>query len=255
MRFRVFTTRLLAISLIVASVFHTSTIQPARAGGADFDTYSGNVTQDNSYQFLKFNKPSGSDVETLHILDQQERDYESGAQNEAHDQTQIDGNTARAQRMVDILKGDQMNGALNKVTKKGDSLLKDNPDLQSPGAVIASAVALWYGRGVKLFKTSDTTNFYGRFEGRTRTGEFSMQSPLFNGRLRYVMGSGADVTVNRSISSVTSAEVVYRLQDRTTTAQMRQRIFPNIDVTFGAAPVPYTNQMDGRAGLYYNLSF
>ncbi len=205
--------------------------------------------------FLQFEKRPGGEDETYRLLDSQNQKLDTGNRSTQTLQESIVLGQGRAQQMVDLLKDEEMQSALKKVTKKGNQILEENPDLRNPAAVIAGAFTLWAGRTFALIRGGDV-QIFSRVEGRNQAGEFSMRSPLLNGRLRYAETEGANITIDRRISSIsTSAEFSYNTRVKTYSGSLSHSIAPHIDFSFGASQPQTGTAPDGQAKLMYNLNF
>ena len=188
------------------------------------------------------------------MLDQQSRQTEAG-HNSLSTQGSIQSGTDRAGQMVEMLKTEEMQKALQKVTNKGKQALQEDPTLKTPIGVIAGAFGLWVGNTMKLFR-GDDIYLSTRVEGRSRSSEFSMESPFLNGKFRYSADNGIDIYMNRTISSIGSqAEFNYNLQNRVFSTSIRKSIVPNLDFTFGASQIPDTSVTDGNARIEYRFNF
>lgn len=200
-------------------------------------------------------QPGGSDAPTYRMINDQERTRESGTRSIFNYQDSIISGNQRARDMVELLKKQQLQKAFEPLNARGKQVLQENPDLKSPTAILAGMAALWVGRTMKLLK-GDDVKLTGRIEGRARSGEFSLESPIFNGRLVYTGGDGIYMNVNRSIAALNSrAEMIYSQKDQTITGALVHPLMPHLDLSFGAAQYQNTNQTDGRASLQFNLSF
>ena len=210
--------------------------------------------QDNM-GLLHFDRNVGKEADTSRMIDTQNRDYDSGNRNVVSEQKDRDQGNSRAQQMMTLLKDDEMKKAMEKATGIGNQILKDNPDLKTPSAVIAGAVGFWVGKSMKLFGV----NGYGvssQVEGKNRAGGFLMDSPLMNGKLRFSASDGVDLSMNRKISSISSqAEVKYNTKNQALSTQVRHNLMPHVDLTFGSSISPQTTQPDNRAGVEYRFSF
>ncbi len=205
--------------------------------------------------FLQFTQRPGEDVDTLRMIEQQNRLQDSGNRNPISYQNPIANGQARAMQMVDMLRDQEMQKALRKVTLQGKQMLQENPDMKNPLTIIAGAFSLWTGRTLKLIR-GDKFKLATRLEARSRSGDFSMESPLLNGKLSFSGLDGFTVSVNRSIASTgTQAGMVYNAKQQSITGQLTHPLTNNIDFSFGAVQLQQTNQTDGQAKLEYRLSF
>jgi hypothetical protein len=202
-----------------------------------------------------FTVKSGEDAPTYRMIDAQNKIMDSGSRNIVSTQDSLVSGHARAQEMVDLLKGQELQHAFGGVNEKGKQMLQENPEMKNPIAIVAGAVSLWVGRTVKLIK-DEKFKLATRLEARSRTGEFSMESPILNGKLSFTGGSGFNMNVTREINPVNlRAEMNYSQHDQNITGQFVHPITPNLGVVFGATQWQQNNQTDGRASVQYNLSF
>ena len=154
-----------------------------------------------------------------------------------------------------MAKDQEMQKALKKVTIQGRQMLQENPSMRNPITIIAGAFSLWTGRTLKLIR-GDSFKLATRLEARTRSGDFSMESPLMNGKLAFSSSDGFTLSLNRSIASTgTTAAMVYSAKQQTFTGQLTHPLTGNIGLTFGAVQTSQSNQTDGQAKLEYRLSF
>lgn len=205
--------------------------------------------------FLDFNFTQGRQADTQRMIDVQNRGLEAGDRSTQTIQDTLSRGRSRAQEMVNLIKDEELQKALVKVTARGKQILQENSDLKNPLGVIAGAASLWYGKTIRLMR-ADQFLLTTRIEGRGRSGEFSMESPLVNGRLRYNGGDGVNIMMNRKISSIDSqAEFNFNMNNQSFSTSVRHTLTPNLDLTFGASQTPLTNQTDGRAAFEYRLDF
>ncbi|MBS1959016.1 MAG: hypothetical protein JST80_06050 [Bdellovibrionales bacterium] len=209
----------------------------------------------DGYGISVFRHPSGQQQDTNLILDQQTREQEWGTNSSLDNQNNLQSGKDRAGQMVDMLKTEEMQNALQKVTKKGKQALQEDPSLRTPLGMIAGAVGLWVGSTVKLIKRQEFT-LTSRIEARARSGEFTMESPFLNGKFKFSGDNGAEISMNRAISSIDSqAEFNYNLKDQSFSTSIRHKIAPNLDFTFGAQQLPQSTITDGNAKLEFRLDF
>ncbi len=168
-------------------------------------------------------------------MDSNSRNYESGK--------------SRAQQMVNMLQNQELTKAFQKITNRSTKTLEDNPEIANPIGVIAGAASLWYGRTLKLIKGEDF-NFSARMEGRAQRSEFSMNSPLLNGKLNFDAKEGIGIGFNRKIHELqTDAVILYNAKNQNISTELRKKIAPNLDLSFGAS------RSDQNTKIEYNLSF
>jgi len=193
---------------------------------------------------------------TYHLLNAQEQNNNAGTNSALTLSDRLAVGQARAQEMVNLLKDAEMQQALKKVTNNGKDIVQANPELKNPATMVAGAVALWYGRTVKLIKGEEVT-VYSKVTARDRSGEFSMQSPLLDGKLQFDPGNGASLSLNRKISSIDSnAQIGYNPKYQAFTSSFSHNIAPHLDLSFGSAMLPaYNNQVDQNAKIEYRIDF
>jgi hypothetical protein len=198
--------------------------------------------------------PHHQDAETKRYLDEQQL-RQNQSNNPIYQQGAIHGGQARAEQMVEMIKNTELQRALERVTEKATDTYARDAGARGPLGVIAGAAALWMGNTVRLFK-GDDLRVFTRIEGRSRSSEFSMESPLLNGRFRFSANTGFDLHMNRQISSIESqAEFNYNLREHTFSTSIRKRIAPNLDFSFGASQIPRSTLTDGNARLEYRFNF
>ena len=202
-----------------------------------------------------FKVKPGEDAQTYRMIDEQNKIRDSGSHNIISTQDSLVSGHARAEEMVNLLKGQELQHAFGNLNEKGKQLLQDNPDLKNPVAIVAGAVSLWVGRTIKLIKDEDfklTTHF----EARARSGEFSMESPLLNGKLSFSGGNGINMNINRKIDLMNlTAEMNFNQRDQVLSGQFVHSLTPHLGLVFGATQSQQNNTSDGRASLQYNLNF
>jgi|GEM_PF-1931908 len=215
----------------------------------------GGTLKSNSNGLLHFNYVSGRDSETLRMIDDQTRAVAAGDHGTQAQMDNLAIGRTRAQDMINLIKSEELQKALSKVTVKGKQLLQENQEIKNPLMLIAGAASLWYGKTIRLIKGEDF-KLSTRIEARGRSGEFSMESPLLNGNLHYD-GNGLNISMNRTISSIDSkAELNYNVSNQSFSTNIRHQLAPNLDLTFGASQVPtQSKQTDGRATFEYRFDF
>jgi len=151
--------------------------------------------------------------------------------------------------MVNMLQNQELTKAFQKITENGNKTLKENPEINSPLGVIAGAATFWYGKTIKIIK-GDDFNFSAKVEARAHQSEFSMGSPLVNGKLKFDANEGLGIGINRSIADIqTSAGLNYNAKSQVISTEVRKKLAPNIDLSFGASRV------DQNTKLEYRLNF
>jgi hypothetical protein len=197
-----------------------------------------------------------ADQETLRFLEQQEQAMNSGGRSSVTTFSSLTMGQERARAMVQVIQNEEMRKALEKVTVKGRELLEKNSALKSPLAILTGAVSVWVGGGMRLID-DEKWRLSTRVEGRNRLGEFSLESPLVNGRLQFNGANGVSVNMNREIPGLKSrAEIDFQARTRSLTTQIRQPLAPHLDLTFGATQLPHlNNQTDGQAKIEYQIQF
>jgi hypothetical protein len=201
-------------------------------------------------------KAPGADADTLRMIEEQERILQSGARSTGSVLRTLTGGQERAREMVRVIQTEEMRQALEKVTVEGKTFLEKNSALRSPLALISGALSVWVGGDVRLVN-EDQLKISTRIEGRNRSGEFRMESPLFNGRLHFNEVQGMTVNMNREIPGLKSrAEIDFQTRTQALTTQIRQPLAPNLDLTFGASQLPHLNhRTDGQAKIEYQFQF
>lgn len=183
--------------------------------------------------------------ETYQILNRQENpvlNMESKSKN-------YESGKSRAQQMVNMLQNEELTKAFQKITSRGNKTLEDNPEIKNPLGVIAGAASLWYGRTLKLFR-SDGFNFSAKMEGRAQKSEFSMASPLLDGKLKFDPREGFGLGINRNIIDIdTEAGIQYNAKSQIISTELRKKIAPNLDFSFGAS------KLDQNTKIEYRLNF
>ena len=183
----------------------------------------------DTYQFLNAQDNPNQN------MDSSAKNYESGK--------------SRAQQMVNMLQNQELTKAFQKITDNGNKTLDENPEIKTPLAVIAGAASFWYGRTVRIMRGSDY-NLSAKVEGRAQQSEFSMASPLMNGKLFYNAREGAGMGINRSIADLeTEAGLQYNAKSQVLSTEIRKKIAPNLDLSFGASKI------DQNTKIEYRLNF
>ena len=204
---------------------------------------------------LSVSKKPGGEIDTYRLIDEQNRNIESRGHSNFDIQNNVASGQNRAQSMVNLLKDQKLQSVFSKLNDKGKQFLQDNPELRNPAAIVTGAASLWIGRTLKLFQNDDL-KLSTHVEGRTRSGDFSWESPILNGKLAFTQADGMNMKVNRKITSInTQAEMNYNPKDQIMSGQLSHPLIPNLDLTFGTTQYQQTNQTDGRAALRYNLNF
>jgi hypothetical protein len=198
----------------------------------------------------------GATADTLRMIEEQERNMNSGTRSTASVLRTLTGGQDRAREMVRVIQTEEMRQALEKVTVRGKDFLEKNSALRSPLALISGALSVWVGGDVRLVD-DEKFKLSTRIEGRNRSGEFRMESPLFNGRFQFNEMQGVTVNMNREIPGLKSrAEIDFQARTQSLTTQIRQPLAPHLDLTFGATQLPQmNNKTDGQAKIEYQFQF
>ncbi len=201
-------------------------------------------------------KRPGADADTLRMIEEQERIMHSGSRDTASVLRTLTGGQDRAREMVRVIQTEEMRQALEKVTAEGKNFLEKNSALRSPLALIGGALSVWVGGDVRILN-EENFKISTRIEGRNRSGEFRMESPLVNGRLHFNEIQGMTVNMNREIPGLKSrAEIDFQARTQSLTTQIRQPLAPHLDLTFGASQLPHlNNRTDGQAKIEYQFQF
>ncbi len=202
------------------------------------------------------NRTPGADADTLRMLDEQERAMHTGSRSTASVIRTLTGGQERAREMVRVIQTEEMRQALEKVTVRGKDFLDKNSALRSPLALISGALSVWVGGDIRILN-DEKLKLSTRIEGRNRSGEFRMESPLVNGRLQFNEVQGMSVNMNREIPGLKSrAEIDFQAKTQSLTTQIRQPLAPHLDLTFGATQLPHlNNKTDGQAKIEYQFHF
>lgn len=250
---RAFFSRIIIIPYSVAGLLLLSWVCLS-AVHAQSDTQPEDKNEEKEAGFLEFNH-EGKDQDTNLLLDQQNRKFESGDRSPETYQRSLLTSQQRAAQMVELLKNEQLQRAMSDLTEQGNLLLEENPELKSPLGIIAAAAGLWYGRAVRLLKVKEVRVF-SSISARSREGNFSLQSPLLDGRLRYQSSGKMEVSINRTISSInTTAELNYNGIDGVQGARIYHRLAPNLDLTFGTHHNPTSRYHENSAGVNFHIDF
>lgn len=195
--------------------------------------------------FLEYKPSAAEKSDTYQYLNRQDNPNTSMNANVQN----YESGKSRAQQMIGMLQNHELTKAFQKITGSAQKTLDENPEIKSPLGVIAGAAALWYGRTMKLIK-GDDFSFNARIEGRAGRSEFSMGSPLLNGKLRFDGKEGMDVGFNRRISSLqTEASLQYNVRTQVMSTEIRQKLAPHLDLSFGAS------RLDQNTKIEYKISF
>jgi hypothetical protein len=247
------------------TLFITALLFPALAGFAGPSPspspdlapghYGGALTEDQAALFQFKAKPEAIN-ETARMIDSHNQTLESGNHNPQHLLQNLVSGQNRAKEMVNALKTTEMQKALEAVTGRGTSLLEQNSGLKAPVSIISGIVSLWVGNTTKLFH-SEFIKVNSHVEGKNRRGEFSMESPLLNGKVRFSGSEGVMVNMNRDLQPIDShAELNYNAKTQSVSTQISHPLGPHLDFSVGSSQIPeMNNQTDGRAKIEYKISF
>jgi len=162
---------------------------------------------------------------------------------------EYDQNKNRAQQMINLLQDEELSKAFKKITEGGNKTLRENPGIRAPLAVISGAAAFWAGKTMNLFQ-QESFRFSAKIEGRYRRSEFSMQSPLLNGKLKFDTQAGMELGFNRRFEPLkTDAMLNYNVRNQTISTEVRHKLAPNIDLTFGVS------RLDQNTRIEYRFNF
>jgi hypothetical protein len=202
-----------------------------------------------------FHVKSGEDAQTYRMIDNQNRIMDSGSRNAVSLQDSIVSGHARAKEMVDLLKNQELQHSFGQMSQRGKQMLQENSELKNPLSIIGGAVGLWIGRSVRLIK-GDSFKLDTRVEGRARSGEFSMESPILNGKFSYRADGGLNMNLNRDIEPLAvKAEMNFNQHDQTLTGSLLHPLTPHLGLSFGATQYQQSNLTAGQASINYNLNF
>jgi hypothetical protein len=195
--------------------------------------------------FLLYQPTSNEKQDTYQYLNKQDDPNLSMNKNAEN----YESGKSRATQMVNMLQNKELTKAFQKITESSNKTMDENPELKSPLGVIIGAASFWYGQTINLIKNEDV-RFSARLEGRERRSEFSMASPLLNGQLKFDPNEGMGLGFNRKITSLqTEAAVQYNSKNQVFSTEVRQKLSPNIDLTFGAS------RLDQNTKIEYRINF
>lgn len=158
-------------------------------------------------------------------------------------------NKNRAQQMINLLQDEELSKAFKKITEGGNKTLRENPGIRAPLAIISGAAAFWAGKTMNLFQ-QESFRFSAKIEGRYRRSEFSMESPLLNGKMKFDNQSGVELGVTRRFEPFkTDAMLNYNVRNQSVTTEVRHKLAPNVDLTFGAS------RFDQNTRIEYRFNF
>ena len=227
-----------------------------RGGPASQTPHYGGELLHQAPGIFEVRRTPGADADTLRMIEEQERTLNSGSRSTASVIRTLSGGQDRAREMIRVIQTEEMRQALQKVTVRGKDFLERNSALRSPLALISGALSMWVGGDVRILN-DETIKLSTRIEGRNRSGEFRMESPLFNGKLHFNEIQGMTLNMNREIPGLKSrAEIDFQAKTQSLTTQIRQPLAPHLDLTFGAAQLPHlNNKTDGQAKIEYQFQF
>lgn len=163
-----------------------------------------------------------------------------------HDSLSIDRERMRAQMMINMLQDQELGKAMKIVTEKGMKSLNENPGIKAPIYVISAAASFWAGRTFDLIR-EETWKFSARLEARNRRGEFSMQSPLMNGTMRFEQATGMNISVNRNFDRFrTDTFFNYQQQNQAFSTGFRYRLTPNLNLSIEAGRYDQNTRIEYR---------
>ncbi len=219
------------------------------------DHYGGALYQDSN-GFLDFSKKPGADIDTLNMIEQQNRTNDSGNRNASTLFGSISGGQDRAQEMINALKTEELKKALVKVTGKGNEILQENAGLKSPIAIVSGVVSFWVGNAVRLVN-HENFRFTTKVDGRNKSGEFTMESPLLNSKVKFKDSDGVSVNIGRNLPVLNSkAELNYNSKTQAVSTQVSHPLAPHLDFSVGTNQIPeLNNQTDSRAKIEYKINF
>lgn len=204
---------------------------------------------------IKFKDRVGGDFATKQMIDQQSKTRDSGDHSTITRQKDLDAGQARAEQMVEALKSEELQRAFGQVTAVGNKRLEENPELKNPVAIVAGAFALWAGNTIRLVK-KENFKLFSKIEGRNRSGEFRMESPLLNGKLNYNTNEGLQLNMSRQLKPIdSSAALTYNAKTQFVGGQLSHHLMDNVDLSVGSFQSTVTNQKDEQAKIEYRLSF
>jgi hypothetical protein len=183
---------------------------------------------------------------TAHPSEYELRHRESNMQNVSSNTTTYDSDRTKAIQMINLLQDEELSKAFKKVTETGKRTLQQNPGIKAPIYLISGAAGFWAGKTLDLLK-QESFRFSARFEGRSRRSEFNMSSPLLNGQMRFDSNLGNQFILHRNFEMIrTETSLQYRFQDQVISTEIRYRVAPNIDMTFGASRIDQSTKLEYR---------
>ncbi len=220
-----------------------------------FDTYGGAILG-NPNAMLAPKTHAAMKSETERFIDSQNRMYDRGSRSTADLAESLGTGEARARQVANLLKDEEFQKVLRRMTERGNTLLKENQGLKTPGAILYGAASMWFGASIRLFK-GEAVKINARFEGRARKGEFTIESPLLNSKFVFQSESGLHVNLNRKIASLNStAELNFMSKTQSLSTQVRHPLSNHLDLTIGSTQLPeFNNQTDTRAKIEYQFNF
>ncbi len=166
-----------------------------------------------------------------------------------NDSLSIDRDRMKAREMMGMLQNEELSKAFKKVTDQGMRTLKENPGIQAPILVISAAASFWAGKTFDLIR-DESLRFTAKIEAQNRRSEFSMQSPLMNGSLKFEQNTGLNVSINRSFDEYqTSTHLNYNAREQSISTEVRYRLMKNLDLSIGAS------RLDQNTRIEYRFNF
>ncbi len=167
-----------------------------------FESYGGAILG-NPNGMLAPKNQAAMKAETERFIDSQNRTYDRGSRSTTELAESLGTGETRARQVATLLKDEEFQKVLSRMTERGNTLLKENQGLKTTGQIIFGAASMWFGASIRLFK-GESINITTRFEGRARKGEFTIESPLLNSKLVFQGDSGLHLNLNRKIASINS---------------------------------------------------
>ena len=189
---------------------------------------------------------------TYRLLDVEERNEESGATSTSVRMNDYARGNERAKVVMKLMEDSELKAKTKEFAPYADRL-KNNPYVQKPAKIVGVGAAIWIGQSYTI-SSSDQFKLVSRVEGRNRLSALDLASPIANGQMRYISGSGFNFGVNRTLPLIDSrAEIRYGLNDHSITTQLSREIVHHLVFLVGASELPGAAVPEENASLSYSL--
>jgi hypothetical protein len=192
---------------------------------------------------------------TRQMIRQREERRATGADEFYHRKIDFDQSNDRAHNLFNRMQKKEMAKTEKELERRGQKMIRDDPNWETPVSVVSIGAALWTGREMLLMRNRNF-RVSSQVEGRGRNGRLTVASDEFKGELGFDPGNGMRVGLSQRLDFIASnADVLFYIRKQHFTTEFTHALADHWGVKVGTGQLRDSDLFEGNAGIYYETTF